>query len=327
MRQSLPRRPLVRDPTACSRQTVVDRALHLGLNRIALTLGDPAQMLITRLPAAVLPVKLTLSTPGWRTRCSPTSRPAGTTVQPAASAGASLIDALPTGAFQGTMAATTPIGSRMIRPVPPAAASRSSSKENCSSASVAAEYIVSAPARNPSLSVIGVPISALTHLPARGSARRSHHEFAAGPRPARPTPSVATVPHRMPCEPPRLRESIRGAIASRTRDEWALVFDGTDACVTPVLTLTEALSHPHAVARSAFVTIDGIDQPARTTFRTHSAARSCEPRTGRGWRTPLSTPALAGRVRLRIRPAGPPRRRPGGWRRRRGGRTPAAPAS
>jgi alpha-methylacyl-CoA racemase len=78
---------------------------------------------------------------------------------------------------------------------------------------------------------------------------------------------------------PRLRESIRGAIASRTRDEWALVFDGTDACVTPVLTLTEALSHPHAVARSAFVTIDGLDQPAPAP---------------RFERTPLPVPASPG---------------------------------
>jgi alpha-methylacyl-CoA racemase len=61
---------------------------------------------------------------------------------------------------------------------------------------------------------------------------------------------------------PRLREAIGGAIATRTRDEWARVFDGTDACVAPVLTFTEALSHPHAVARRAFVAIDGLDQPA-----------------------------------------------------------------
>jgi alpha-methylacyl-CoA racemase len=78
---------------------------------------------------------------------------------------------------------------------------------------------------------------------------------------------------------PRLRESICDAIASRTRDEWALVFDGTDACVTPVLTLTEALSHPHAVARSAFVTIDGLDQPAPAP---------------RFERTPLPVPASPG---------------------------------
>jgi len=78
---------------------------------------------------------------------------------------------------------------------------------------------------------------------------------------------------------PRLRASICGAIASRTRDEWALVFDGTDACVTPVLTLTEALSHPHAVARSAFVTIDGLDQPAPAP---------------RFQRTPLPVPASPG---------------------------------
>lgn len=68
-------------------------------------------------------------------------------------------------------------------------------------------------------------------------------------------------------------------IASRTRDEWALVFDGTDACVTRVPTLTEALSHPHAVARSAFVTIDGLDQPAPAP---------------RFERTPLPVPASPG---------------------------------
>lgn len=50
--------------------------------------------------------------------------------------------------------------------------------------------------------------------------------------------------------------------ATRTRDEWAARFAGIDACVTPVLGLTEAASDPHLVHREAFVTIGGVIQPA-----------------------------------------------------------------
>jgi alpha-methylacyl-CoA racemase len=51
---------------------------------------------------------------------------------------------------------------------------------------------------------------------------------------------------------PELRRRFGGAFAERTRAEWGEVFDGTDACVTPVLSLTEAPEHPHNVARSVF---------------------------------------------------------------------------
>ena len=61
---------------------------------------------------------------------------------------------------------------------------------------------------------------------------------------------------------PAIREALTGRIATRTRDEWAAAFDGTDACVAPVLTFTEALTHPHAVARRAFLELDGVAQPA-----------------------------------------------------------------
>jgi alpha-methylacyl-CoA racemase len=61
---------------------------------------------------------------------------------------------------------------------------------------------------------------------------------------------------------PRLRGALTAAIASRTRDEWAAAFAGTDACLTPVLDYDEALAHPHLVARRSFVTVDGIEQPA-----------------------------------------------------------------
>lgn len=49
---------------------------------------------------------------------------------------------------------------------------------------------------------------------------------------------------------------------SRTRDEWVELFQGTDACVAPVLSLPESLAHPHLVARGSFVELDGEIQPA-----------------------------------------------------------------
>jgi alpha-methylacyl-CoA racemase len=49
---------------------------------------------------------------------------------------------------------------------------------------------------------------------------------------------------------------------AKSRDEWAAIFAGSDACVTPVLSLDEAPNHPQAVARQSFVTVDGVVQPA-----------------------------------------------------------------
>jgi alpha-methylacyl-CoA racemase len=61
---------------------------------------------------------------------------------------------------------------------------------------------------------------------------------------------------------PGLKARFAEIFRSRTRDQWAAVFDGTDACVTPVLSLAEAPHHPHNAARGTFVTIDGAVQPA-----------------------------------------------------------------
>jgi alpha-methylacyl-CoA racemase len=61
---------------------------------------------------------------------------------------------------------------------------------------------------------------------------------------------------------PVLRARFTAAFAAHDRDHWAEVFDGTDACVTPVLTFAEAPDHPHAAARRAFLTLDGVVQPA-----------------------------------------------------------------
>jgi alpha-methylacyl-CoA racemase len=55
---------------------------------------------------------------------------------------------------------------------------------------------------------------------------------------------------------------IAAAVRMKTQAEWSAIFDGTDACVAPVAGLGEAPLHHHNVARSTFVELDGIVQPA-----------------------------------------------------------------
>ncbi len=59
-----------------------------------------------------------------------------------------------------------------------------------------------------------------------------------------------------------LRDRIAGRFATRTRQEWTAVFEGTDACVAPVLSLREAARHPHLAARGTFTEDGGLTQPA-----------------------------------------------------------------
>jgi alpha-methylacyl-CoA racemase len=61
---------------------------------------------------------------------------------------------------------------------------------------------------------------------------------------------------------PELRRLIAAAIAGRPRAEWLARAEGTDACVAPVLTMREAVQHPHVRARRTIVERDGVPQPA-----------------------------------------------------------------
>ena len=79
-----------------------------------------------------------------------------------------------------------------------------------------------------------------------------------------------------------VRAAIAAAVRTRTRDDWAAVFEGTDACVAPVLSLAEAAKHPHNAARGTFVTVDGIEQ--------HAPA----PRFSRTAASPIGPPRAAG---------------------------------
>ena len=74
-----------------------------------------------------------------------------------------------------------------------------------------------------------------------------------------------------------LKETIGAVIATRTRDEWAEVFADTDACVTPVLSMSEAPEHPHNRIRETFIEVGGIVEPAPAPRFARSATTRPEP--------------------------------------------------
>ncbi|WP_369360081.1 CaiB/BaiF CoA transferase family protein [Streptomyces sp. cg2] len=59
-----------------------------------------------------------------------------------------------------------------------------------------------------------------------------------------------------------LRTAIAARFRTRTRAEWTAVFEASDACVAPVLSLREAPGHPHLAARGTFAEHAGLTQPA-----------------------------------------------------------------
>ena len=61
---------------------------------------------------------------------------------------------------------------------------------------------------------------------------------------------------------PEFADRLQKIFLTKTRDEWCEIFAGSDACFAPVLSLTEAAQHPHAQAREAYASIDGVIQPA-----------------------------------------------------------------
>jgi alpha-methylacyl-CoA racemase len=61
---------------------------------------------------------------------------------------------------------------------------------------------------------------------------------------------------------PEFKERMAEIFRTRTRDQWSERFDGSDACVTPVLDMFEAPSHPHNVSRGSFVELAGATLPA-----------------------------------------------------------------
>ncbi len=94
---------------------------------------------------------------------------------------------------------------------------------------------------------------------------------------------------------PELRSRIAAAFKGRSRAEWCAVFDGSDACVAPVLSLAEAPNHPHNRQRRNFIEVDGVLQPAPAPrfSRTTAAAPTAPERPGQSTRQVLEAFGLA----------------------------------
>jgi len=61
---------------------------------------------------------------------------------------------------------------------------------------------------------------------------------------------------------PEFKERLAAVFRTKTRDEWAAIFEPAEACTTAIYGLTEAAQHPHNIARGTFVEHDGVLQPA-----------------------------------------------------------------
>jgi len=78
---------------------------------------------------------------------------------------------------------------------------------------------------------------------------------------------------------PDVKARLAEVFRTKTREEWTAVFDGSDACVTPVLSLQEAREHPHMAARQAIIERGGQTHPgaAPRLSRTPATPAESEP--------------------------------------------------
>src|SRR2546423_1542248 len=90
---------------------------------------------------------------------------------------------------------------------------------------------------------------------------------------------------------PDLRAALGARFAEKGRDEWLAVFAGTDACVTPVLTLAQAPDDPHQRARATYR--DGEPAPAPRFSRTPGATQGPAPVPGEHTREVLAECGLS----------------------------------
>lgn len=103
---------------------------------------------------------------------------------------------------------------------------------------------------------------------------------------------------------PELRRRLAETFATRSRDAWCAVLEGSDACFAPVLTMEQAARHPHLQARRTYVEIDGVVQPApaprfsRSVPETPAPPRPAEAQDAAaaldGWLDPARVEALRG---------------------------------
>jgi alpha-methylacyl-CoA racemase len=118
---------------------------------------------------------------------------------------------------------------------------------------------------------------------------------------------------------PGLRAELHAAFRKRTQEQWVREFAGTNACVSPVVSMTEAPAHPHLAARQTFSQVNGVMQPgpaprfSRTPSHIAHAPHSIGQDTRdamRAWGVADVDDLLAAGVAVQIDPAEVPVRTP-----------------
>lgn len=88
---------------------------------------------------------------------------------------------------------------------------------------------------------------------------------------------AAELPSQMSFDDwPQLKRTFAERFASKTQAEWSKVFDGTDACVTPVLSFDQVSSHPHNQERASFIKdSSGEESPRPAPVLSRTPAEPC----------------------------------------------------
>jgi alpha-methylacyl-CoA racemase len=93
----------------------------------------------------------------------------------------------------------------------------------------------------------------------------------------------ASLPHQLDTAKwPEIADRFAAVFKTKTRDEWAQIFEGKDACVAPVLDLTEVAQHPHNRERGIIITVDDVAQPAPAPRLSRTPGKATPARGRRG---------------------------------------------
>lgn len=84
---------------------------------------------------------------------------------------------------------------------------------------------------------------------------------------------------------PEMKARFAEIFKTKTRDEWTAIFEGKDACVSPILELDEVNDHPHNRERGLLTNLDGVLQPIPAPRLSRTAGKADKPGTPRGSET------------------------------------------
>jgi alpha-methylacyl-CoA racemase len=84
---------------------------------------------------------------------------------------------------------------------------------------------------------------------------------------------------------PEMRDRFAEVFKTKTRDEWAAIFDNTDACVAPVMDMDEVNNHRHNKERALLVEVEGVSQPGPAPRLSRTPGSVQKPGTPRGSET------------------------------------------